>query len=115
MFDENKNKVLIDKLKNLVKFAEFLPDSQRNDWIFMADSLSEKDLKTACRYFEKANTDLSNKKLEIVFKSGLSSEYLAQIKKLADDYRKQTTHKEEMHLQKTSENPEEVLKQLNDL
>jgi hypothetical protein len=109
------NKSLIEKLKKLVEVAEFLAIPERKKWLELADTLAPADLHQAYAYFEKASTDLEDKKLEIVYKAGLGNEYIDSLKSLAKEYKKNTIQKEESHLRKTTENPEDVLKQLDDL
>lgn len=109
------NKALIEKLKKSVEVAEFLSVPEKNKWLELAATLALTDLHEACKYFENASIDLEDKKLEIVYKAGLGNEYIEQIKNLAAVYKKNTVQKEETHLRKTTENPEDVLKQLDDL
>lgn len=110
-----KNKELIEKLKNLVETAEFLAMPEKAKWLEMADSLELADLHEACKYFTDAQTSLQDKKLEVIYKAGLGEEYVERIKKLADGYRKEGIQREEKHLKATTENPDDVLKQLDDL
>lgn len=115
MLRVNKNKEQIEKLKKLVNEAEFLFIPEKKKWLEMADTLTLADLQEAIRHFNQATTDLEDKKLKIIKKAGLGDEYMEQIKKLANSYKKETIQKEEKHLRKTTENPEDVLKKLDNL
>lgn len=105
----------MEKLKNLVETAEFLAKPEKNKWLDIADSLEPADLQEACKYFVDAQAKLQDNKLKAVYNAGLGEEYVELIKNLADSYKKEGIQKEEAHLKKTTENPDDVLKQLDDL
>jgi len=111
---KKQNKTKKQEVKELIQMADFLSNKEMVEWIALVDVVSVSKLKDIGNYFEKLLSERDVFIMEQLYKYKLGSEYKQKIKDISQKYEKESRKKEEKFII-VQENPEEILKKLQDI
>lgn len=108
-------KITKKDVAGLVNSANFLEEQDKKEWLEEIEDLDDGQLVEANDFFVKIAEGEKDLKLKLLFKSGKGPEYMQKLKDINKNFMKEIIAKEEKFLREGKENPEDVLKQLDNL
>jgi hypothetical protein len=103
---------ILKELKILIKRADYLPNSEIKRWTLIVDYLNLDELRDTYDHFSQTEKEQKEYKLKLIYKSKLGPQFIEKIHEISKDYKKMANQEEERFLRETSENPEDVLKKI---
>ncbi|MBU1446526.1 hypothetical protein KKD70_04680 [Patescibacteria group bacterium] len=102
-------------INGLVDKADYLSFTEKKEWMEIINTANQSELNEIRDFFVNAREAQNNRKLKIIYEANLGDEYKRKIKSLSDNFIKQSIKKQEAHAGKTNENPENILKELDEI